>query len=61
MLVLHLDGEDTVVGPNGISDHQGCLALLGLVKTQTLPHRGHKLFLWLRNLQMEGLTVSGRR
>ena len=61
MLVLHLDCEDPMVGPDGVSDHEGSLALLGGFQTQTLPHRGHKLHHWLWNLQTEGLAVRGRR
>ena len=61
MLVLHLDCEDPMVGPDGVSDHQGRLALLGGFQTQTLPHRGHRLLTRLWNLQAEGLVVRGRR
>lgn len=52
MSVLHLDGKVAMVGPDGITDHHSRLTPLGLIHTQTLTQRSHKLLLWFRNLKV---------
>lgn len=51
--VLHLDGEVSVVGSDGVTDHQGRLPPGGLIQTQALTQRSHKLLLRFRNLEVK--------
>ncbi len=51
MNVLHLNGEVAVVCSDSIADHHRRLTPLGLIQTQTLTQRSHKLLLWFGNLK----------
>lgn len=51
MSVLHLNGEVAVIGSDSVTDHHRRLTPLGLIQTQTLTQRSHKLLLWFRNLK----------
>lgn len=51
MSILHLDGKVSMVSSDSIPDHHNSLTLLGLIETQTLTQRSHKLHLWFGNLK----------
>lgn len=53
MSVLHLNGKVAMVGPDGVTDHHSRLTPLGLIHTQALTQRSHKLFLGFRNLKVK--------
>lgn len=53
MDVLHLDGKVSMVGSDGITDHQGRLPPSGLIQAETFTQWSYKLLLGFRNLEVK--------